>query len=306
MRAKASAAWWFTDGRSSKEMMARWALLAAAAVSAACGSADPGSAGKEQAQPTALSAHRPAGTESLGVEWRMIHSPGGGTIQLAIARPVGDGPFPAVVILHGSHGFAREYVELARDLSRGGVVAVAACWFAPGSGPGTRFVTPVPCPADTPPRSDHLSRQASRTIETVVAAVRTLPGVEPHRIALFGHSRGGGAVWNFVLQGGDAQAIILNSAGYPDDLIQRAAQIGAATLILHGDKDGPGDPSGGGTMTDVRRAKAFQNALLKAGKPVEAVYYPTGQHNSLFANPLQRADEVQRMRVFLDQYLRRN
>lgn len=281
-------------------------LLTAVALFAACGSADPGITSKEQVKPIAAPAQAPPGTEPLGVEWRSIQTSDAGTVLLAVARPTGDGPFPAVVIFHGSHGFAREYVELAKELSRGGVVAVAACWFAPGSGPGTRYVSPLPCPEATPPSSAPLSERATQTVESIVLAVRALPGVNSDQIALFGHSRGGGAAWNFVLQGGDAQAIILNSAGYPDDLIQRAAQFGAPTLILHGEKDGPGDQSGGGTMTDVRRARAFQSELRKAGKPVEAVYYPKGQHNSLFADSSQRADEVQRMKIFLGQYLRGN
>lgn len=43
-------------------------------------------------------------------------------------------------------GFAREYVQLAQALARGGLLAIAACWFEGGGGPGARFVTPIACP----------------------------------------------------------------------------------------------------------------------------------------------------------------
>jgi len=63
-------------------------------------------------------------------------------LSAAVARPPGKGPFPVIVLLHGTHGFAREYVRLAHDLARtSGVVAVAGFWFAGGQGEGRRFVT---------------------------------------------------------------------------------------------------------------------------------------------------------------------
>jgi hypothetical protein len=65
-----------------------------------------------------------------------------------MARPRGTGSFPAVLLLHG---FARQYVEWANDLARGGFIAVAACWFSGGGGAGVNEVTPpIPCP-DIPP-----------------------------------------------------------------------------------------------------------------------------------------------------------
>src|SRR5262245_54418416 len=58
----------------------------------------------------------PAGADGLaGVEWVRVPAPGG-TLTAAVARPPGAGPFPVLVILHGTHGFAREYVRLAQDL----------------------------------------------------------------------------------------------------------------------------------------------------------------------------------------------
>src|SRR6188474_1200730 len=83
------------------------------------------------------------------VEWITVPSPEG-AMRAAVARPRGRGPFPVVVILHGTHGLAQEYVQLAADLARAGVMAVAPCWFAGSTGKGARFVTPIDCTGAPP------------------------------------------------------------------------------------------------------------------------------------------------------------
>lgn len=114
------------------------------------------------------------------------------------------------------------------------------------------------------------------------------------------------AVWTFprapgarlycVLAFDDVEAVAVNSAGYPLALTQRASEIGAPVLILHGEADNPAD--GGSPVTDVQSARAFEAALRGAGLPVEAVYYEGGRHNALFTDPEQYADEVERLRGF--------
>jgi dienelactone hydrolase len=56
------------------------------------------------------------------VRWVSVSAPDLGTMLAAIATPARRPPFPSVLLLHGTHGFAREYVELAVELSPGGVV----------------------------------------------------------------------------------------------------------------------------------------------------------------------------------------
>ena len=47
-----------------------------------------------------------------------------------VARPRnGSGPYPAILLLHGTEGFAAPQVMLADDFGKAGFVAVAACWF---------------------------------------------------------------------------------------------------------------------------------------------------------------------------------
>jgi dienelactone hydrolase len=152
------------------------------------------------------------------VQWVKVAVPGLGVMLAAVARPPGAGPFPTVILLHGSHGFAQEYVRLAQDLSGGGLLAVAACWFQGGGGAGARFITPIGCPPESPPMPDASSPEAMQTVDALVQAARTLPGARPDRIGLFGHSRGGRATLTYILRVGNVQAAVLNSAGYPSQL----------------------------------------------------------------------------------------
>ena len=248
--------------------------------------------------PVVSIADAPPGTETLAVQWVKVAAPGLGVMLAAVARPRGAGPFPTVVLLHGSHGFAQEYVRLAQDLAGGGVLAVAACWFRGSAGSGSRFVTPIGCP-ESPPMPGASTAEAMQIVDALVQAARTLPGARPDRIGLFGHSRGGGPILNYILRAGNVQAAALNSAGYPGDL---STQVKAPILILHGTADSPAD--GGVAVTNVQMARDFEAKLRTAGKPVEAVYYEGGRHNDIFSSSTQYRDEVQRMLAFLLRYLR--
>src|SRR5688572_24382131 len=46
----------------------------------------------------------PAGTETLAVQWFRVAVPDVGIMVAAVARPLGAGPRPVVLLLHGTHG----------------------------------------------------------------------------------------------------------------------------------------------------------------------------------------------------------
>jgi dienelactone hydrolase len=242
----------------------------------------------------------PAGTESLAVRWVKVVTPHEGTLLAAVAMPERSGPFPAVLILHGTHGFAAEYVQLARALARRGFVGVAACWFSGGRGAGMRFITPIAWP-DAPALSAASSDTAQHAVEALVRAVRELPGVRGDRIALFGHSRGGAAVLNYVLAPHAMSAVVLNSTGYPVEPVEGLEVVRTPILILHGTADDPSD--GGSAFSNVARARAFESALRRANRRVEAEYYEGGGHNALFTSETQRQAEIDRMTKFFERYL---
>jgi len=239
----------------------------------------------------------PPGVDTAKVKWITVARPNLGVMLAAVATPSGRGPFTTVIILHGSHGFAREYVQLAAALADRGVQAIAPCWFSGSSGgKGSRFVTPIPCPG-APAIPTASSPQTLDTIDVLLEAADQLPGTRPDRIALFGHSRGGGAALNYILNRSGIYAAILNSAGYPPEVTSAAAQVQAPILLLHGTADDPAD--GGSPMTSVAMARNFEAAVRHARKPIEAHYYDAAGHNAIFTSKSQRTDVVQRIIKFL-------
>lgn len=242
----------------------------------------------------------PGRSPSDSVWWLRVRTESG-VMLAAVARPSGAGPFPALIILHGTHGFAQEYVELARDLARRGVLGVAACWFDGHRGVGARYITPIECDGGPPfvdaPGVERF-RLARESVNALVASVRALPDAQENQIALFGHSRGGGAALDYVLlHTGAVNAVVLNSAGYPPEVTARAAEVDVPILLMHGTADTPA--GGGSPFTNVTMARAFEAALRNAGKGVEAVYYEGGGHETIFTVRTQYEDALQRMTTFL-------
>ena len=153
----------------------------------------------------------------------------------------------------------------------------------------------------SPTASKGFASEAAQTVGWLVQAAHTLPGAHPDRIGLIGHSAGGAAALNYIIQGGNVQAAVLNSSGYPSPLADLSSRFKAAILMLHGTADSPAD--GGGAATDVQMARDFEAALRGAGKSVEAVYYEGGRHNDIFASSTQYRDEVERILAFLLRHL---
>jgi dienelactone hydrolase len=242
--------------------------------------------------PIVTATEAPAGTEALPVKWVRVAVPDLGVMRAAVARPLGTGPFPAVLVLHGTHGFAQQYAEWANDLARGGFIGVAACWFSGGGGAGANEVTPIPCP-EIPPLGSGDYPEGLQFVDALVQATRELPGARPDRLALVGHSRGAGVMQQYLLAGGNVQAAVLHSSGYALRPWNRAAEFNVPMLIMHGTADSFGPNSRFGL------AREFEMALRANKKPVETAYCEGCGHNTFFTNSAQRADELKRMIEFL-------
>jgi alpha-beta hydrolase superfamily lysophospholipase len=151
-----------------------------------------------------------------------------------------------------------------------------------------------------PPLGPGEYAEGPQYVDALVQAARGLPGARRDRLALAGHSRGGGATLQYLLDKGDVQAAVLHSSGYALRPETRAAEFNTPILILHGSTE----PAGGGSANnDVALARTFEAALRKNQKSVEANYYEGGGHNTFFTNATQRDAEVRRMIEFLRRHL---
>jgi dienelactone hydrolase len=272
-------------------------LIAGTLVSPAWqGSTPTTTAGGLKSRPIVTATEAPSGTEDLPVKWVRVAVPDLGVMRAAVARPSGTGPFPAVLVLHGTHGFARQYVEWANDLARGGFIAVAACWFSGGGGAGANEVTPIPCP-EIPPLGPGEYPTAVQFVDALAQATRALPGARADRLALVGHSRGAGATQQYLLASGNVQAAVLHSSGYALRPWTRAAELNLPILIMHGTADSFGE------NTQFRFAREFEMALRANKRPVQTAYCEGCGHSTFFTNSTQRDDELKRMIEFLRSHL---
>lgn len=95
-----------------------------------------------------------------------------------LARPSGDGPFPAVVVLHGCGGFHASELAWADRLSRWGYVALAVDSFGPRG-------IEVQCGGFRDQPADAFG---------ALAYLKTQPYVRVDRVAVLGSSMGGASV----------------------------------------------------------------------------------------------------------------
>jgi dipeptidyl aminopeptidase/acylaminoacyl peptidase len=211
---------------------------------------------------------------------------GGNQYQIEgfIARPDKPGRLPALLVLNGDKGDARQCIDSTRHFTTMGIQV--ACISMPGygksSGP-SRFVGPQAVDA------------ARRALDLLAAR----PDVDPARLALWGMADG--AVAAGLLMDSDARprAVILESGAY--DLVKLWPEASLRTklrilrqvwpskrllrersvvenlprkldcqvLILHGERD---------NKMPVKQAEQLAQALRDRGARVETHYFPQGSH----------------------------
>ena len=186
-------------------------------------------------------------------------------VQGVLYAPSGNGPFPALIVIHewwGLNDWVKEqasklaeqgYVTLAIDLYRGKV-------------------------ATTPDMAHEIMRgvpddRAARDLHAAVEFLAAQSNVSKNKIGVIGWCMGGGYALNAALHESTLKAAVINYGHLATDPAQLAS-INAAILGIFGGKD-RGIP-----VDDINK---FADALKKAGKKVEIKIYPDAGH--AFENP---------------------
>jgi dienelactone hydrolase len=217
------------------------AILILAAMSAPCHPAE---------SPDA--ANRIKGLKIEGESWACEAD--GKPLAGILAKPPGKGPFPGILISHGLGGNARQMgLAKGREFAKTGFVCIATDY---------THVRPGPDFSQFGASAENI-RRATACIEIL----RGLPGVDPDRIAAYGHSMG--AFLTIGLAADEpgllkAAAItaggIAPEEGFPAPSAARAEKIRTPFLILHGSSD---------TTVPPERSASLEAILKKNKVPCE-------------------------------------
>lgn len=211
-------------------------------------------------------------------------------LPFTLTRPAGDGPFPAVVILHDCSGLGPKSSgapwRWASELTFRGYVTLWPDSFNQRGHP--RGV----CTDASQPRVSY--RQRARDAYAALAYLRSLPFVDPARIAVMGGSHGGTSTLATIIDtpentaggAGFAAAIALYPAcgrSFGGWSVERAEQAGSAItgysgafkplaplLILIGELD---------DWTPAEPCRKLAELAQSAGYPVEIKVYPGAHHS---------------------------
>ncbi len=199
--------------------------------------------------------------KAKGIE---LKSEPGAPLRALLFRPKGEGPFPAIVLLHGCRGVQAYQKDWAVELADWGYVALLVDSFGPRN-------------------AEHICAKFDELIYDEVVGGRvadavgartylvTLPFVDANRIAVMGWARD--AILSAVFEGGMAQVFDSKFqaavAFYPECIGTTSGRFSAPTLVLLGDKD-----------DSIRPDDCERTAVAGKGgpTPVELKLYPGVHH----------------------------
>jgi carboxymethylenebutenolidase len=126
---------------------------------------------------------------------------GGPDVRAYVARPQGDGPFPAAIMIHEFYGVNESITGKAEGLAEEGYLVVAPDTFRGSTTawiPRAIFQVITTDPA-----------QVNRDLDSVFAWMAAHPNIEPERIAVAGFCYGGRASLSYSLHNSDIAATVI-------------------------------------------------------------------------------------------------
>jgi len=231
-------------------------------------------------------------TPAAASEAIIVRYPSGNeTVEGFLVAPVGQGPFPALVVIHEWWGLNDQVKEEARRLAAEGYLALAVDLYRGRV-------------AQDRDEAHELSRglpddRARRDLLAAFAYLAARPDVRADRIGSIGWCMGGGYSLQLALAEPRLAASVIYYGRLATDE-SALAELRAPVLGLFGEEDR------GITPESVR---AFESALQKLGKPVEVHIYSGAGH--AFANSTRPSyreaaarDAWEKTRAFLARHLK--
>ena len=230
---------------------------------------------------------------------------GGALINAYLARPLGVGSFPAVVLLHHMPGWDEWYREATRRFAHHGYVALSPnLYFRVGHGTPEDVAVKVRADGGIP------DDQVAGDVAGAMAFLRSLPYVSS-KVALFGTCSGGRHAYLAACRVPDVDAlvdcwggrVVMSekdlSTNQPVAPIDYTADLACPILGLFGDDDSSPSP---------QQVNVHERALIDHGKPHEFHRYPGAGHGFFYYHrpnyrQQQAVDGWERIFAFLAKYV---
>ncbi|MDQ1404149.1 MAG: carboxymethylenebutenolidase [Actinomycetota bacterium] len=185
---------------------------------------------------------------------------GGGQLPAAVAQPLGNGPFPGVVVLHEIYGLNDDIRRVAGRFADNGYVALAPDLFAVGN----RLL----CLTRAMIEGQRGRGTSFDLIEAARAHLASRPDVDANRLAIIGFCMGGGFALAFAARPGTAlRATSINYGAVPKD--RNAIESVCPVVGSFGGKDRIFGP----------QAKRLEDHLTALGVPHDVKLYPDAGHS---------------------------
>lgn len=224
--------------------------------------------------------------EPLEVSYRS----GNETVHAILYMPKGDGPFPALVVIHEWWGLNEWVKQQASNLADEGYVALAIDLYRGqvASNPDEAHQIMRGVPED----------RANRDLLAATAYLGSLPTVNHKRIGAIGWCMGGGYALDLAVADPKLKVAVINYGHLASDKAT-LKKIHAAVLGIFGGQD-KGIP-----VADVHK---FESQMNELNKHVEILIFPDAGH--AFENPDNqqgyRPDDAAQAQKITADFLRRN
>ena len=219
-------------------------------------------------------------------------------VAIYVAKPKGDGPFPAVLLLHGCDGFNAFVAYAADRLAARGYVGVALDSLGAGRPNGA-------CTDPTGARDEAVAARAT------LAWLRAQTYVNAERLGIIGFSMGGIAALDLIDPAGAAAAAppgLRVVVAYYTACDGRDGKLTVPLAIFDGDAD---------KVTPAAPCAALVKTAVAAGKVAQITTYPGATHGfavpgpdrTFFGEPIRfdptaAGDAAEKTALFLAQYLK--
>jgi carboxymethylenebutenolidase len=243
--------------------------------------------------------------EGMLAETIMMPGDNGEAINAYFARPLGPGPYPAIVVIHHMPGWDEWYREATRRFAHMGYAALSPnLYFRAGHGTPEDVAAKVRSAGGVP------DDQVMGDLEGAMHYLRSLPTVNG-KVGVFGTCSGGRQAFlaacripgfDAVVECWGGRVVMAEhelSPNYPVAPIDYTAQLSCPILGLFGEEDSSPTPE---------QVALHEQELKKHGKDVEFHMYPDAGHGFFYYHrpnyrQAQAVDGWQKIFAFLDKHL---